>query len=98
MLEFHVPSISPLHLKDFQLLWSCSHEHIDAKNNHIGRRIIKFTYSQVRTSECIWNKKYLKRSYRLHYNCEIYFSLHDFYTCKLEKCHHAALHQGMHCF
>ena len=29
------------------------------KNDHIGRRNIEFTYSQVTTSECIhvWNKK-----------------------------------------
>ena len=78
MLEFHVPSISPLHSKDFQLLWSSyiglhklrttyafplsinlSLEIKTPKNNHIGRRNIKLTYSQVTTSECIhvWNKK-----------------------------------------
>ena len=26
MVEFNVGSISPLHLKDFQLLWSSSHD------------------------------------------------------------------------
>ena len=39
-----------------------------------------------------------KKDIPLHFNCEIYFSVHVFYTCKLVKCHHAALHQGMHCF
>ena len=38
-----------------------------------------------------------KKDIRLHFNCEIYFSVHVFYTCKLVKCHHAAFHQGMHC-
>ena len=69
-------------------------------NNHIGSRKIEFTYSQVTTSECIYmygTRNNFIKDIRLHFNCEIYFSVHVFYTCKLVKCHHAAFHQGMHC-
>ena len=38
-----------------------------------------------------------KKDIRLHFNCEIYFSVHVFYTRKVVKCHHAAFNQGMHC-
>ena len=31
-----------------------------------------------------------KKDIWLHFNCEIYFLVHVFYTCKLVKCHHAA--------
>ena len=37
-----------------------------------------------------------KKDILLHFNCEIYFSVHVFYTCKLVNRHHSALHQGMH--
>ena len=37
-----------------------------------------------------------KKDIWLHFNCEIYFPVHVFYTCKLVKCHYAAFHQGMH--
>ena len=72
MLEFHVRSISPLLSKDFQLLCSSYNglhklrtpyafpeldEILTPKNNHIGRRNLELTYSEVTTSECIWNKK-----------------------------------------
>ena len=75
MLEFHVSSISPLHSNYFQLLCSSYirlHKlrtpyafpqsinlSLTPKNNHIGRKNIEFTYSQVTTSECIhvWNMK-----------------------------------------
>ena len=33
-----------------------------------------------------------KKDIRLHFNCEIYFSIHVFYTCKLVTCDHAAFH------
>ena len=39
----------------------------------------------------------LKKDIRLHFNCEIYFLVRVFYTCKLVKCHHAAFHHGMPC-
>ena len=38
-----------------------------------------------------------KKDIWLHFNCELFFSVRFFYTCKLVECHHAAFHQGMHC-
>ena len=90
MLEFYVRSIPPLYSKDFQLLWS-SYIGLHklrktfafplpinltlVKNNHIGRKNIEFTYSQVTTSECIHmhgSRNSFKNDIRLHFNCEIY--------------------------
>ena len=72
-------------------------EMLTPKNNHIGRRNIEFTFSQVATSECMYGTRNSFKKFWVHFNFEIYFLVHVFYTCKLVKCHHAAFHHGMHC-
>ena len=41
--------VSTVHLPELD-------EMLTPKRNHVGRRNLEFTYSQV-TSECMWNKK-----------------------------------------
>ena len=120
MLEFHVCSISPLHLNDFQLLCSSYiglHKlqtpyafplTINLSLMKIGCQeiiILDAETSNLPTRKLQQVNVYMhgtridfKKDIRLHFNCEIYFSVHVFYTCKLVKCHHAAFNQGMHSY
>ena len=119
MIEFHVRSISPLHLNDLQLLCSSYIGLHKLRTPYafplsINPSLMKYLRQKIiildaETSNLTTRKlqqvnaymygkrNSFKKDIRLHFNCEIYFLVHVFYTCKLVKCHHAAFHQGMHC-
>ena len=60
---------------------------LDAKTSNLPTRKLQ------QVNAYMYGTRYtFKKDIWLHFNCEIYFSVHVFYTCKLVKCHHAAFH------
>ena len=108
LIELNAHSISPLHSKDFQLLWSSYIGLHRLRTTYvfplsINLSLVKYLRQKIiildaETSNLTTRKLQLVNAYmygtrnNLKKDIGLHFNLHIFYTCKLVECHH-----DMHC-